>query len=139
MNSDHQVIEFELGNERYCIDVALVSEVVRIDREQLTPLPNSPRHVEGVVDLRGTTATVVDPYVLLNIDGGLERFGQLLVFDAAETGGDPVGWLVEDVFRVTDLEADLIEETPAQHDAIRGVVNREEGFVIWTSPDRAMG
>ena len=139
MSTEHQVIEFQLGKERYCIDIAYVSEVVRIDRDQLTPLPNSPRHVEGVVDLRGKTATVVDPYVLLNIDGQLEQFGQLLVFDDVEIGGDQVGWLVEDVFRVTDIESNLIEESPADHDAIRGVVNREDGFVIWTSPDRALG
>ena len=139
MSEKSQVIEFELGRERYCIDIAYVSEVVRIERDQLTPLPNSPRHVQGVVDLRGKTATVVDPYVLLNIDGELERFGQLLVFDDVEIGGDQAGWLVEDVCRVSDVESDLVEESPAEHDAIRGVVNREDGFVIWTSPDRALG
>lgn len=139
MSEKNQVIEFELGGERYCIDIAYISEVVRIDHDQLTPLPNAPRHVRGVVDLRGNTATVVDPYALLDIDGGLERFGQLLVFDEAEIGGDQVGWLVEKVFRVTDVESDQIEETAARDDAIRGVVNREDGFLIWTTPDRALG
>lgn len=139
MSTTNQVIEFELGGERFCIDVAFVSEVVRIDREALTAVPNAPRYVEGVVDLRGKTATVIDPYVLLNVSGELEDFGQLLVFDDERLDGEQVGWLVEDVYRVRNLEPDRIEETPAQHDAIRGVVNNEDGFVIWTSPDRALG
>lgn len=139
MSTTNQVIEFELGGERFCIDVAFVSEVVRIDREALTAVPNAPRYVEGVVDLRGKTATVIDPYVLLNVSGELEDFGQLLVFDDVRLDGEQVGWLVEDVYRVRNLEPDRIEETPGQHDAIRGVVNNEDGFVIWTSPDRALG
>ncbi|MFB6149310.1 MAG: chemotaxis protein CheW [Halobacteriales archaeon] len=139
MTDTAQVIEFQLGDERYCIGIDFVSEVVRVDREQLTLVPNSPRYVEGVVDLRGETTTVINPYEVLDIDGRLDTFGQMLVFDKTEMGDEAVGWLVDDVYRVSNIEETAIEESPADRAGIRGVVNRDDGFVIWTSPDRALG
>lgn len=137
MTQSAQVIEFALGDERYCIGIDFVSEVVRINVEQLTEVPNAPRYVEGIVDLRGETTTVINPYPVLDIDGRLEQFEQMLVFDE-EMMGEVVGWLVDNVHRVSNIDERAIEESPANRAGIRGVVNRDDGFVIWTAPDQAL-
>lgn len=137
MTQSAQVIEFALGDERYCIGIDFVSEVVRINVEQLTEVPNAPRYVEGIVDLRGETTTVINPYPVLDIDGRLEQFEQMLVFDE-EMMGEVVGWLVDNVHRVSNIDERAIEESPANQAGIRGVVNRDDGFVIWTAPDQAL-
>ena len=139
MTTTQQVIEFALNEERYCIGIDLVSEVVRVDRDDVTAVPNSPSYVEGVVDLRGQTTVVVNPYTILNIPGELETFEQLIVLDGADMDGDTVAWLVEDVYRVSAIGSDAVEESPADRDGITGVVNRDDGFVIWTAPEKALG
>ena len=49
---------FEVGGHTYAIDVAQVREVVRW--QSVTPLPNAPALIEGVIDLRGAVVPVVD-------------------------------------------------------------------------------
>jgi purine-binding chemotaxis protein CheW len=63
-----QLLEFGLGDESYCLDIGYVDEIV--DAGELTRIPNSPPHVEGVMDLRGRTTAIVDPRKLFDIDGG---------------------------------------------------------------------
>ena len=136
MSEDVQVIEFALGDERYCIDIENVSEIVRVD-DDMTAVPNAPRHVEGVMDLRGETTTIVNPAVLLGIDTAVERDEQILVFDPEAMDGERVGWLVDDVYRVSSLSTAEIEDAPSDQDGVRGVVNDDDGFLIWTAPEMA--
>ena len=68
-----QMLEFELGGETYCVDIGYVSEIV--DRGSVTPVPNAPDFVEGVMDLRGRTTSIVDPKTLLNVGTESETAG----------------------------------------------------------------
>lgn len=59
--TSHQVLEFTLGEEQYCIDIEYVTEVVSRSKKDVTSIPDSPPHVEGAIDLRGETTRVIDP------------------------------------------------------------------------------
>jgi purine-binding chemotaxis protein CheW len=128
-----QVLEFGLGDETYCLDIGYIDEIV--DAGDLTAIPNSPRHVEGVMDLRGKTTTIIDPKTLLGIpeDGARER---IIVFDPKETDdGSTVGWVVDEVFQVRDVSPDQVDEaTTASDDDVRGIVKGEDRFVVWVEP-----
>ncbi|QLG60752.1 chemotaxis protein CheW [Halorarum salinum] len=128
-----QVLEFGLGEETYCLDIAYIDEIV--DAGDLTAIPNSPRHVEGVMDLRGKTTTIIDPKTLLGIDGEGPR-ERIIVFDPAETDdGGTVGWVVDEVFQVRDVAPDEVDEgTTAGDDDVRGIVKGEDRFVVWVEP-----
>lgn len=138
--SEHvQVLEFRLGAERYCIDIAHIEEVVEKGEDELTPVPNTPRHVRGVTDLRGQTTTIVDPKQLLGLDRRNGTGDQIIVFDGESAGFDGVvGWAVDEVFQVSTIAADDVDDT-VEDGPIEGVVNREDGFLIWTSPGAAVG
>ena len=60
-----QVLGFTLDEETYCVSIDYVTEIV--DVGELTAVPNSPPHVEGVMDLRGRTTAIVDPTVVFDI------------------------------------------------------------------------
>jgi purine-binding chemotaxis protein CheW len=130
-----QVLEFELGDETYCVSIDYVTEIV--DVGELTKVPNSPAHVEGVMDLRGRTTSIVDPKVIFDIAGGGD--GQRIIVYDPEIVEDQgaAGWLVDEVHQVVQVDPADVDEEPAQgDDAIRGVVKREEGdFVIWVDPE----
>ena len=66
-NTTGQVLEFALGDETYCVSIDYVTEIV--DVGELTTVPNAPRHVEGVMDLRGRTTSIVDPKTVFDIGG----------------------------------------------------------------------
>jgi purine-binding chemotaxis protein CheW len=134
-----QVLEFELGDETYCVSIDYVTEIVDIG--DLTEVPNSPAHVEGVMDLRGRTTSIINPKVVFNIaDDGAEQ--RIIVYDPeiVEDQG-AAGWLVDEVDQVVQIDEADVDTSPAKDDdAIHGVVKRGDGdFVIWVDPKSVHG
>ncbi len=134
-----QVLEFELGDETYCVSIDFVTEIVDIG--DLTKVPNSPSHVEGVMDLRGRTTSIINPKIVFGIDGsGAEQ--RIIVYDPeiVEDQG-AAGWLVDEVKQVVQIDEADVDTSPAQDDdAIHGVVKRGDGdFVIWVDPKSVHG
>jgi purine-binding chemotaxis protein CheW len=128
-----QVLEFELGDETYCVSIDYVTEIVDIG--EVTKVPNSPPHVMGVMDLRGRTTSIVDPKIVFDI-GEESDAKRIIVFDPdiVEDQG-AAGWLVDEVFQVTGVDdEDLDTSTSQDDDAIEGVVKRDDDFVIWVNP-----
>jgi purine-binding chemotaxis protein CheW len=127
-----QVLEFELGGEAYCVDIAHVAEIV--DVGDLTVLPNAPDHVEGVMDLRGKTTTIVDPKTVFGIDADGDR-DRIVVFEDGPDDGKAVGWIVDGVDQVVDVREDQVESAPIDDAAgVHGVVKRDDEFVVWVQP-----
>jgi len=130
-----QVLEFKLGEETYCVSIDYVTEIV--DVGDLTKVPNSPAHVEGVMDLRGRTTSIIDPKVVFGIDDEGER-QRIIVYDPeiVEDQG-AAGWLVDEVHQVVQVDQTDVDTSPAEDDdAIHGVVKRGDGdFVIWVDPE----
>ena len=129
-----QVLEFKLGEETYCVDIEYVSEIV--DRGSLTAVPNAPDYVDGVMDLRGRTTSIVNPKALLNLDTGAGESKRIVIFDSSKFEDDAaVGWLVDEVYQVVRVTMDEIEEPPLEKDdSIEGVIKRDGELVIWISP-----
>lgn len=132
-----RVLEFALGDERFCIDIEYVEEIV--NDKSVTRVPNTPAHVEGVVDLRGQITTVLDPTVLIGVEetttGGL-----LVVFDEELfEDGSTLGWVVDDVRQVMPVTDRDVTEAPVDAAHVNGVIDRDDGdFVVWTSPVAAL-
>ena len=132
------VLEFVLGDERYCLDITYIEQIV--ERGAVTRIPNSPPFVEGVIDLRGDITTVIDPKQTLateaNDDGDL-----IVVFDSDGMDDEwSVGWAVDGVRRVSRVSLSEVKESPVDEPWINGVVKRDEDgeFVIWTEPGELM-
>lgn len=124
------VLEFDLGTDRYCVDIGYIAEIVNTDR--LTPIPNSPPHVEGVMDLRGQTTTIVNLKTVFDIDD--DAFGnRIIVFRSAPDADERIGWLADEVHQVQELESDAVD-TSVDGGGLKGVVRREDRFVIWVDP-----
>ncbi|WP_129115126.1 chemotaxis protein CheW [Halegenticoccus tardaugens] len=128
-----QVLEFGLGEESYCLDIAYIDEIV--DAGELTRIPNSPPHVEGVMDLRGRTTSIVDPKRVFGIGSEGSR-NRIIVFDPEEMGdGGAVGWVVDEVYQVVRVATDDVDEASISDDeSVRGVVKRDDRFVVWVDP-----
>jgi len=129
-----QVLEFGLGDETYCLDIDVIDEIV--DAGQLTRIPNSPPHVEGVMDLRGRTTSIINPKTVFSIDSEGER-NRIIVFDPdAIVDQGTIGWIVDEVYQVTDITPEDVDETTTANDEnVHGIVKGENKFVVWVDPD----
>ena len=129
-----QVLEFGLGDETYCLDIDVIDEIV--DAGQLTRIPNSPAHVEGVMDLRGRTTSIINPKTVFDIDTEGER-NRIIVFDPDAIGDQgTIGWIVDEVYQVSDITPQDVDETTTANDEnVHGIVKGDEKFVVWVDPD----
>ncbi|MFD1587245.1 chemotaxis protein CheW [Halorientalis brevis] len=134
-----RVLEFELGDERFCLDIDYIEEIVEL--ENMTRVPNSPSFVEGVVDLRGQVTTIINPKDALEVE---EEVGGslIIVFDSEEVGDQGhLGWVVDEVRQVTPVSDDEVNDSPDEDaEYINGIINREDedDFVVWTTPELAL-
>lgn len=130
---DLQVLEFALGQETYCVDIEYIAELV--DMGDITPVPNTPRHVEGVMDLRGRTTSIVDPKTVLGISGSGPR-KRIIVFDPDKVGDQgAVGWIADEVYEVVRVDEEEIEESPGSDEEVVGIVKRDGDFKVMVDPE----
>lgn len=133
-DADTQVLQFTLAGETYCIDVDYVAEVV--ERTDVTAVPNAPRHVEGVMDLRGETTTIVDPKTVLGTEDRSPGENIVVLDTDRVPGAGATGWLVDDIDQVVPVDTDDRDPEPAADTPqLEGVLKREDGFVLWLDPE----
>lgn len=138
-----QVVEFILGNDMFAIDLFDTREV--ITQTEVTPLPNTPPYLKGIIDLRGSITTIIDLKDLMHISAESKgkKNSRIIVLDRS-ISSKPVGILVDDVFSVTTYGQDDIdkENTSASdsHRDIIGVIRKKSksvgekekgGLVVW--------
>ena len=128
-----QVLEFRLGTETYSVSIDYVTEIV--DVGELTKVPSAPPYVEGVMDLRGRTTSIVDPKAVFGLDGDSDG-NRIIVFDPGIVEDQSaVGWLVDEVYQVVQIDPEQVDQSPANDTgSIRGVIKRDDEFVIWVDP-----
>ena len=128
---EHQLVIFEVDHEHYGVDIANVESIIRM--QPLTRLPNTPRFIDGVTNLRGD----VVPIINLRKRFGMEpqeatRDTRIMI---ANLGGVKAGLVVDAVAQVSRVtEADM--EVPPQmlqtsHSAfIRSIAHLGDHLVI---------
>jgi purine-binding chemotaxis protein CheW len=88
-----EVIEFQMGYERYALEITSVQEVLAL--RDLTPLPGAPRFVAGIVNVRGRIVSVVDLKAFFDLPAkGLPDLNRVMVIS---DGRMEFGLLVDSV------------------------------------------
>lgn len=126
-----QVLEFRLEDRNYCVDIAHIDEIVN-KGDDLTPLPNSESHIEGLVDLRGTTTTIVNPKVLLNLEG--EGDGSRVIVFTQTDENRTTGWVIDEVNEVIRIDDEDVDDS-VEGDSINGIVKKDGEFIVWVDPE----
>ncbi|HSQ92680.1 MAG TPA: chemotaxis protein CheW [Methanoregula sp.] len=137
------VVEFELGGERYALDIQLAREIVEMI--PITPIPRSPPYISGVINLRGEITNIMNLNTLLGLPNQEIRDNQkiiVLVPDAA--GGSNVGIIVDDVssvLQITESDIDHMGEGFASEFSsfVKGIIKiksddpdkKNKSLIIW--------
>ncbi len=146
---NRQVTTFVLGDTRIGIDILLVKEVYR--HMSVTPIPDSPPHLNGLMNLRGRVVTVIDLNVCLNrpstedidtsrllvmkTDGEIEKYKAAGLLKQISLGADIVGFLIDRMDDVVTIRESEIFPAPPHLDEvdealIEGVIKQGEQLII---------
>lgn len=113
MSSPSKYLTFTLGQESYGLPVLHVREIIRLC--PITPVPNMPNHVRGVINLRGTVIAVLDLRAKFSMT--LASTGDracVIVLQLSTPTGRPnlIGVIVDAVEEVLQLSEAEIEPCP---------------------------
>lgn len=101
-----------LENEAYGIGVLKVREIIRM--QKITPVPQMPAFVKGVINLRGRVIPVVDLRVKFGVKAEFAERTCIVVVQVKLPSDQAVqmGLIVDSVEEVVTLQAGEIEPTP---------------------------
>lgn len=133
-----QMVTFQLGKERYGINIMDVKEIYGI--EDVRPIPNAPIYVEGIFNLRGNIIPVINLHKRFHIQRAqlTEEEKLLSGFIILNLDGTHIGIIIDKVLRVMTIEPDTIQPPPQMisgigTEYITGVVQQEDndgGYLI---------
>jgi purine-binding chemotaxis protein CheW len=106
-------LTFVLGQEYYGIEGLKVMEIIRM--VEITPVPQMPAYIKGVINLRGKVIPVVDLRIKFNLSKAetTERTCIVVVQTRTSSGGTALmGVVVDAVEEVLNIAQNEIEPTP---------------------------
>ena len=138
-------LTFDLGTQTLGVEVSNVREI--LDMQKITPLPNAPLEVQGVVDVRGSSIPVIDLKARLGIPAieGSED-ARIVVIEVAQ--GDarkPLGILADRVRDVDQISAEDIEPCPSVGDGqwdsrvLQGISRSGSDLIVLIRLDQLFG
>lgn len=133
-----QLVSFELDGQEYAVEILQVREIVM--RTRITPMPDSPAFLRGVVNLRGAVIPVVDLRRRLGLAEREATDRSRIVI--VEMGREKLGVIVDRVNKVITLPASKVAPAPpifagVRSDYIFGLGDLGDRMVILLDLEKA--
>ncbi len=151
MTSDAGNIDFEAaaGSRQFAtffvadlffgVDVLRVQEVLRF--QQMTPVPQAPEVIEGLINLRGQIVTAIDMRRRLRLP--VRAGGHAPMNMVVRTEDGAVSLLVDEIGDVLDVDTATYERppenlNPAARELVRGVYKLKDRLLLVLDTDQAV-
>lgn len=108
-----QYLTFLLDGEEYGVDILRVQEIKGWD--SVTPIPNTPKYIRGVINLRGTIVPIIDlrlRFNLAQLDYGPTTVVIMLKVISATGQSRTMGIVVDGVSDVYNMPDEEIKPSP---------------------------
>jgi len=144
------VVEFELGGERYALDINLAREIVEMI--PITPIPRAPSFISGVINLRGEITNIMNLNTLLGLpDREIRETQKIIVLVPEAAKGNNIGIIVDDVSSVRQVPETDIEHIGSGISSefsqfVKGIVkipvedgsDKKKDLVIWLDMEKIL-
>lgn len=128
-----QLVTFELFGEVFALPILDVREIIRITT--ITPVPQAPDFVEGVINLRGQIIPIVDLRKRFGVDTQAATDETRII--VVELGnGMVIGLIVDAVREVERIPSDSIMPPPSLvagsigSEYIKGISNHDDKMIV---------
>lgn len=135
LQKSRQLVSFHIGEEEFGVDILMVQEIIRLP--VITPIPNAPSSIQGMINLRGKIIPIIDLRKRLRMPGDKaeadEKRRRILI---VEMNGHVTGFIVDSVSEVMKVPESEIESAPhfvtSSIDAayIKGVIKLADRLII---------
>ncbi len=121
---------FKVGDEQYAIPLLTVREVIAIP--EVTPVPFTPKHFLGIMNIRGQVISVVDLRIKLGVPDKRNSETSVIILDHEDI---TVGVVVDSIDRVLVVSSEDRIPTPeieskVNNKYIEGVFRVEDKLVL---------
>ncbi len=134
-DSKLQLVTFQLGEEKYGIDIMEVKGIIR--SQEIRPIPSAPLYVEGILNLRGSIIPIINLHQRFHIEKAeLSEDEELLSgIIIVEINKRQLGVIIDKVSRVITIDGNTVQPPPQMisrigSEYIQGVVSEKEGYLI---------
>ncbi|MCP5103997.1 MAG: purine-binding chemotaxis protein CheW [bacterium] len=133
---EKQYITFKL-EEDYGIQLTRIKEIIR--NQELTVVPETPKFILGILNLRGIAVPVIDLRKLFQLP--VKEMDEYAVVIVMEILGRLVGMLVDGVSDMININEEQVTEPPKFTDRkgtkfIKGMYEKEKKFIMLLDADK---
>ena len=126
-----QLVCFKLAEEEYSVDITRVQEVIRV--QKITPVPQMPGFVLGVVNIRGNVVPVFDLRKKFGL--AMKEFDGLTKILVITIDNILISFIVDEILDNIKIEKKRIDPAPSvkmqiQKECVKGVGLIEERMII---------
>ncbi len=104
----HELIAFRVGAQEFCVNIMAVCEIR--GWTEATVLPQAPRYVRGVINLRGAVLPIVDFAMRLGLPSTEPTARHVVI--VTQINHQQVGLLVDAVSDILTINDESIQPTP---------------------------
>jgi len=111
--NENKFLSFRIGKEEFGVEILRVREIIGVI--DVTPLPQTPDYVKGVINLRGKIIPVIELRTKLGLESKEYTEETCIIVVEVSDGGDErfhMGVIVDSVSEVIDIPRDNIEPAP---------------------------
>lgn len=128
---DNKFVIFKLNKEYYGIPIDKVISIEKIEKS--TRVPNAPKHVKGVINLRGEVITLIDLRQKLNME--LQETNNNSRIIIVSNDDIVAGLIVDSSSEVMEIDKDNIDNPPSTTENdylsfVYGIGKAEDKLVI---------
>lgn len=142
-DKEGKYLSFSLGNEEYGIGILKIKEIIGM--MTITSIPQTPKFVKGVINLRGKVIPIIDLRLKFGMEpmAYTERTCIIVVEIEGENGTIQIGNVVDSVSEVLNIRAEQIEKPPTFGVALNtnfllGMAKMESGVKILLDINRVL-
>lgn len=125
-----QLVGFTVAGELFGVDILMVQEIIK--DISITPIPDAPEFIEGVINLRGNIIPIIDLHKRLKLNSANKAADEETWMVVLNINDRVTGFIVDHVTRVIKVPADAVKPPPdmvvagLKSDYINGVCKLDE-------------
>ena len=117
-----EIAVFEIGEEEFAMEIEDLQEIIKYT--EITPIPEAPAFVDGVINLRGLVIPMVSLPERLNFEKKITTKSKILV---CLIGEERIGLLVDDVNEILFVDDKFVSKSDSDDSLFSDVITLNEG------------
>ncbi|URW79844.1 chemotaxis protein CheW [Xiashengella succiniciproducens] len=126
------LLSFQIREDNFAVDAMQVLHILDYKTVRLTPVPNTPDHLLGIINLHGNIIPVADMRVIMEKDDlSIGSDASIVVLNPEEQEDAVVGILVDMVKEVIETKEDQLQETVLE--GKKGLIESFQGTLVFNN------